>query len=510
MSSIFVFVAVMSTIAAFLLFVFVLYRKNFINSTYFPFLVFAVIFYLLGNFIEISATTEAIANVGLKIRFIGVPFIPTLWFLSIREFCGLQFQKKYTIWALLFVPLLITYLAITWQSNHLLFADASWSEGNNHGNLTMTPGPLLYFRLAYQYGINLLGLFTLAWQYRKGTRHFKTQVFLFLFSALIPVFNTTTYILDFNDQSVDVTPYALIVSILLFTYALHRFGVYNQASILRDNALDNINEGVLLFDQNGIFMDSNTAARNIFPQLEEVPLGTHIADMHYLPFNSATLDKRNPAPLSEFSYSSDGSLLTYGISMAPIRLRDQNVGHSVILNNISLLKKSLNELEAKSNRDALTGVYNRGYLFDTGEDWVKKSARSHEPFSVVMFDIDHFKKVNDTHGHVFGDYVLKEMAQICNIDLRQTDVLGRYGGEEFCILLFSTPLEGAICKAESIRVKIASHRFASDGISVEITASFGVAAYQKAEPEETFTDLIKRADANLYRAKSEGRNRVCA
>ena len=498
-----------ATIAAFLLLIVVLSRKDMVKSVYFPFLLLAVLFYLLGNHIEIISITEDVARIGFKVRFIGIPFIPTLWYLCIREFCGLTVKKWTSILLFMLVPVILVYLAFTWETNHLLFSGISYPSGNYHGNPRLTPGPLFPLRLAYQYSINMAGLLTLAWNYRNGTPRFKKQISLFLFSALIPIFNISTYLLEVKAYSVDLTPYALVASMVLFTYALYRFGVINRASILKDNALNQINEGILLFDHDGIFMDSNRAARGIFHQLYKVPLGTSIADMNYLPFNSAKLNEKSTESVNDFSYATDGTLRTFGVSIAPIHFKREAIGYSVIMNNISSLRKELNDLEEKSAKDGLTGLYNRAYLYGLGEDWVKNACYTCDPFSVIMFDIDFFKKVNDTYGHLFGDYVLKEIAQVCSIDLRQTDVFGRYGGEEFCVLLFNTPLAGACKKAESMRMKVTSHRFVHDEKATEVTASFGVATYGKSIADESFNELLKRADNNLYRAKAEGRNRVC-
>lgn len=501
-------IAATATLAAFLLFITVLYRKDMVKSTFFPFMLLAVLFYQLGNLIEILSTTIEVANVGLKIRFIGIPFVPTLWYLYVREFCGLKFRKKWTQLCLFVVPVTIAVLAATWESNHLLFSGLFYPEGNPLGNPELVPGPLFPLRLAYQYTVNILGLVTLIWQYRKGTPRFRRQMSLFLFSALIPFFNIVTYTVDISAYNVDVTPYALVVLMTLLAFLMYRFGVINRAGIIKENALDHVHEGVILFDREGVFMDSNRAARSIFPQLQRVPLGTSVSEMAYLPFNATALEN-DVKTTYEFTRKDEGSIKTFGVSIASIRFRSKPVGFGVILNNISSLKKTMDELEERSIKDPLTKLYNRGYLFTLGEDRVKNAPLNSEPFSVVMFDIDHFKRVNDTYGHLYGDYVLREMSEVCSIGLRQSDILARYGGEEFCLLLSNTPLEGAYSKAESLRAKISSHRFVQEDVQTTVTASFGVAGYDRSLDEDTFHDILKRADTNLYKAKSGGRNRVC-
>lgn len=504
-------IATSSMVGAVLLFATVLYRKDMLKSIFFPFLLFAILIYQLGNFIEIASTTLEAASIGVKIRFLGVPFIPTLWYLCIREFCGLKFKNQQTLALLMVVPILISALAFTWEDNHLLFSNISYPGDNHLGNPLLTPGPLFKLRLLYQYGVNAVGLVTLIWQYRKGTTHFQKQILLFLLSTLIPLFNLSTYIVNIEGYNMDITPYGLLFSAFLLTCSLYRVGVINRADILKANAMHHVHEGILLFDRNGIYMDANRAACEIFPQLCQVPLGTSLTEMNYLPFSLNALERSSAkvGSVQEFTKESEGSLRTFGISFAQIEFRRRPIGYGAIFNNISSLKKMLSDLEEKSIRDPLTKLYNRGHLFSIGDNWIENARFNRESFSIVLFDIDHFKLVNDNHGHLFGDYVLREMAQVCSVSLRQSDVLGRYGGEEFCLLLFNTPLEGAYRKAESLRVKVSVHSFEHEGIKTDITASFGVACYDRELGNDNFTAMIKRADENMYRAKEGGRNRVC-
>lgn len=176
----------------------------------------------------------------------------------------------------------------------------------------------------------------------------------------------------------------------------------------------------------------------------------------------------------------------------------------VVIENARLYR----EISRISVTDGLTGIYNRRYLMDALEREFSRASRHKEAFSLIMVDIDHFKKVNDTYGHQTGDVVLKETARILNDALRKSDTIGRYGGEEFCIILPETTLEGARAVAENLRALVEAHVFHSGDTSLRATASLGVSSF----PVEGITssaDLLKRADEALYRAKEGGRNRVC-
>ena len=158
-------------------------------------------------------------------------------------------------------------------------------------------------------------------------------------------------------------------------------------------------------------------------------------------------------------------------------------------------------------RDALTKAYNRKYFLDRLEVEVAYVRRHEAHLSLLMFDIDHFKRVNDTFGHLAGDYVLSRVAKLAGSTVRSEDLFARYGGEEFSILCRGVPLENAGILAERLRMLIEGTVFEHEGIRVPITVSIGVAAHPSTTVENGL-QLIAAADEALYEAKRLGRNRV--
>jgi diguanylate cyclase (GGDEF)-like protein len=146
------------------------------------------------------------------------------------------------------------------------------------------------------------------------------------------------------------------------------------------------------------------------------------------------------------------------------------------------------------------------YLLEALEKEIIRARRHARELSFVMFDIDHFKKINDHHGHLAGDHVLKELARIVQGRIRRDEVFARYGGEEFSIILPETGIEGARALAEGLREKIESSKFVFQGDSIPVTVSIGVALLT--DTDKTSLDLIRAADAKLYEAKRGGRNKV--
>ena len=164
------------------------------------------------------------------------------------------------------------------------------------------------------------------------------------------------------------------------------------------------------------------------------------------------------------------------------------------------------EVHENSVRDALTGCFRRKHALEVMDVELKRARRSQLPLSLIMFDLDHFKEINDRHGHLCGDAVLAAVGLRMNAVLRISDVKCRYGGEEFLVLLPDTPLAGARHVADTLRRELAEHPIEWEGGQISTTASFGVTAIHPGE--EQTTAIIARADAALYRAKQEGRNCV--
>jgi diguanylate cyclase (GGDEF)-like protein len=169
-----------------------------------------------------------------------------------------------------------------------------------------------------------------------------------------------------------------------------------------------------------------------------------------------------------------------------------------------LLEEQARQLRILASTDALTGVYNRRRFLELGEYEHTRELRTRRGLCLLALDIDHFKKVNDTHGHAVGDATLVRFVQACASGLRAMDTLGRMGGEEFAVILPETSLAEACELAERTRVAVADAVMSGHAGPFQITVSIGVA---RMGPDESFETLMARADSQLYKAKHAGRNR---
>lgn len=173
----------------------------------------------------------------------------------------------------------------------------------------------------------------------------------------------------------------------------------------------------------------------------------------------------------------------------------------------SIANQARSDAEFLARTDHLTGLNNRRAFYEIAGPVWSSGIRSNRDVSVILLDIDHFKMLNDDYGHAFGDRVLESVASNLKESAREGDVVARWGGEEFILLLPETNLSAAMALAERLRVSISGMRFGHGQTQQSITASFGVV--QRAESCLTVDELTSRADKCLYQAKSEGRNRVC-
>jgi len=210
--------------------------------------------------------------------------------------------------------------------------------------------------------------------------------------------------------------------------------------------------------------------------------------------------------------SSNGTLVN-GQLVQTVALRD---GDKIQLGSTTILKFTYHDkLEENFQRamydaalrDDLTKAFNKKHFLDRLEQEVSFSRRHGSALSLLMFDVDHFKKINDTYGHVAGDQVLARLAQVAQSTVRTEDVFGRYGGEEFAVLCRSISLHDASVMAERLRALVAATAFVYEAGTIPVTISIGVAAYPEV-PVTNAVELIAAADEALYTAKRSGRNRV--
>ncbi len=277
----------------------------------------------------------------------------------------------------------------------------------------------------------------------------------------------------------------------------------NKKFCLPLEVLENLRIALLIMDQNRKILFVNKMVKKMTLYSQEELIGKGIQETLFALFHpECSMEKLFSSDQCEFNAllrRKDGSEFFAHCIGQVLKVEED---FFIIFTFIDITKRKLLEqkLFIAANTDALTGLYNRRFIYEAFKQTKAISDRYQVPFSVIFLDLDYFKLINDLYGHDTGDRILIEVAKVLKKNLRKSDLAGRWGGEEFLILLPHTNLSSALRVAEKIREEIKNLKVPP----VEgITASFGVAEYKEGESVE---EIIKRADLALYKAKDEGRN----
>lgn len=230
-------------------------------------------------------------------------------------------------------------------------------------------------------------------------------------------------------------------------------------------------------------------------------------DLKTVALVQAAMEAQQPIRVELLSYSRTGDETWLDINIVPLRNSHGRVTHfAAIERDLTATKRLQQELTLMANTDPLTGLLNRRRFMDCAGAEFSRAQRYQRELSMVMLDIDHFKNINDTRGHLVGDQVIKAMARNMQTLLRTSDWPARWGGEEFAILMPETALDGATILAERLRAELATLVVATADGPLQFTVSAGVAS--RTEDDHHFMAVMERADAALYAAKHAGRNCV--
>ncbi len=193
----------------------------------------------------------------------------------------------------------------------------------------------------------------------------------------------------------------------------------------------------------------------------------------------------------------------FRIKVKSLKFHDEDIA-VIVVDDVTELEAQKKQIEDMANKDFLTSLYNRRYLFECGEKIFQNARRGSLHLAVVMMDIDYFKKINDSYGHDAGDFILSSVSDLLRSNLRQADIITRFGGEEFCLLLNVNKYEDAFYVVEKIRQMIEKQKFFHEGKTLSVTISTGITYVL----ENSLEGMIKKADMMLYKAKETGRNKT--
>jgi diguanylate cyclase (GGDEF) domain len=319
-----------------------------------------------------------------------------------------------------------------------------------------------------------------------------------LFSALKNTFGQTSF------EGLPASA-AFAVGGFIMLAGVRRFGLLGLGSIARDRAFEVIDEGILVSDLQGQLVDMNPAARRILCQRLGLPAdaGHELVGRRLREAIGSAQSALGEGGGMILELPLDGLSAFVSLRVYPLASGGSKVGYSGVIRDITGEILRMSDLKLRAERDPLSGAYNKAAFAGIVSELVSKPSAYG---FLVVFDIDHFKACNDTMGHLAGDAVIRGVAERCRESLREGDLLGRVGGDEFALFLSVARRGDASALAERIRAAVSSEPFDHSGLQISVTISMG-AAMCSGEGEE-YERLFARADAALYESKKAGRDKL--
>ncbi len=461
-------------------------------------------FYISGYALEITGSTLEAVFWALRIQYFGLAFITlSVFHLSVRFITGKSVPSAARV--LLSIIPVVTLLAVLVVDRHSLFySEAHISENGLFPVLRYTPGPLYLVFFAYNFVLTLVSEVLFFRGVLKSEGEKKKQSLLVFIAGLIPLITTAVFPERF--RGVDLLPFALFSTGVFIFIALFRFHMLEIIPKARDIAVDSIDELLLVLDSSGRIRELNSSAQSspLFDDLkvgdslpEGSPVGTCFSAM------SCSEDGEQDSTC-KFEFKERN----YDLRIYPIDEEFRPVkGWVMIIRDVTTTVRLLQDLEHQAIYDELTGLYNRRHILNLAAREVELARRSGARIGILLMDIDKFKLLNDSFGHLAGDAVLKKCADALTAVMRVSDLIGRYGGEEFIIICPNSDRAVSALIAERLREALERMNVRYDGNNLLVTASFGVESIS-AGPDTGLDELISAADKALYKAKRRGRNRV--
>jgi diguanylate cyclase (GGDEF)-like protein/PAS domain S-box-containing protein len=484
-------------------------RKQVQAAGLFAMLALALAIWTICYALELSSVSLADKIFWAKMKYLGSTPGPVLWFVFSLYYTNhrnwLTVPVKIVLGLFIFVTLGVVF---TNEIHHWY-----WTE------ITLVPGlPETQSEHGFYFWVYAAGLYSLVLAsvvnyvnyYRSVPFYFRKPAVLMVLGGFVPL--GVRIIEDFVGldlfPKVDNVILFLLLSAILFAIALFRYNALEIVPIAYNLVVQNINSGILILDALGRVVEINPFARTLIRSEGEQALGKSLhsvlVDWPKIDYSPELSERRE----QEISLVANDGRLFFIVQISPIyNERNYLLGHVIVLVDITDRKKVEMELERLARTDALTGVTNRRHFFELAESQFARAQRYNHSLAVMMLDVDHFKQVNDRHGHLAGDLTLQSVAKECQNHLRGTDIFARYGGEEFICLLPEQSEQGALETAERIRQVIEQSEVKLETHSIRVTISIGL-AFMQSETDPTLEVLIDRADQALYQSKSGGRNRV--
>lgn len=457
---------------------------------------------------ELASTSLEQIKFWLRIEYLALPFIPVFILLMCFEYVG-QKLKQWIQYILFVIPIITIFMQNTNDLHQLYYTSMGLRSDSPFPIIKLEWGPWFYVHSIFLFLCLMISVIILLMQLRKSLFRFRLQILTMVAGLIIPIIANHFYLNGLSPYGIDLGPVSMSISFIFHGSALLSFQMFNVAPIARDRVFESMNEGVIVLNQNGAIVDYNNAMLDVIPMLNKLDIGKSIADVFDV--NQQLVKIIGEKQECDYELCQDGEIRHFHIRFSTVRNKNNlQIGQIITFVDVTERVYLQEKLKQLASMDGLTQVFNRTFFMEMSEKIFETLIMNGGNVSVIMFDIDHFKKVNDTFGHEVGDIVLTHVASVAKESIRATNIIGRYGGEEFIICMPDTPLDEAYELANTIRLNVSERYACINNKEISTTSSFGIshAHLKVGDNSQSIHSLMRQADLALYAAKRNGRNCV--
>ena len=482
-------------------------HRRVLGAAEFGYLMAASAVYALGYGLELCQNDLRAMISVIRFEYIGIATLPAFWLLFALRFSGNARPKPGFVAALFVVPLVVLVVLWSNEAQHWYYA-RSWVDGDGAFPVFgFEPGPFYWINFAFLQICSIAGNFVLVRYALRAPQFLRRQALIAAIGSMGPWLGNAAYLMGWVPWGLDPSAFFLSVAGIFFSLAIFRLGFLELVPAARDRAIESLRDGFLVVDGSGHIIDANEAAGRLLGDWArrkgevlraEAPGGQELA----------RILKEGEAEIEFSLVDAKGEERRLVAQAFPVMVgRCAKKGSGIMVRDITETAALLARLGELAGTDELTGLANRRRFFEYSSRQLSIAIREASPISVAILDIDHFKNFNDRFGHAVGDRVLREFSLRLARSLREADILCRYGGEEFAILLPGADAEAAFGAIERVRRLASGATIHGAEGDVEIRASAGV--YSAVPGKDSSLDgFLEEADKALYEAKTRGRDRT--
>jgi diguanylate cyclase (GGDEF)-like protein len=466
----------------------------------------AAAIYAMGYGLELTKVTTSSIMTVIWFEYLGIATAPVFWVLFAYRFSrpSKTGPRPLVVAALFVLPAVILLSVWTNDFHHLYYARVWMRTDGPFPVLGIDRGPLYWLSIINIQVCIFIGTAILVVHAAKSPPFIRRQAIVAAIGSLGPWLGNALYVMGWTPWGLEPSSFFLALGGIAFYVSIFRLGFFELVPAARDRAIESLRDGFIVVDGNGRVVDANRAASELFGE-GAIRIGYPLGREDGLPDPLGRLVDRPETELSLAGPS--GAERRLVVQAFPVVIgRASKEGCALIVRDVTENSALLASLSRLAGTDELTGLHNRRRFSEDARHALAFALRDQRSITLAILDIDHFKEINDRFGHAAGDIALKVFAERLSKSLRAADLLCRYGGEEFAVLLTSAEPSTAVAAIERMRIAATREDILWEGGAIGIRASAGLytAIPGRVDSLDNFLDA---ADAALYEAKAAGRDR---